>query len=65
MSALYTELAAYGPPVRGASDPAVVPMPIRLWHGDAELTLFSTVTTFGAAFDITLDQIAVEAYSGR
>lgn len=37
-------------------------LPVRLRHRDADLTFFSTITTFGAAFDLTLDEIAVEAY---
>ncbi|MEU5885136.1 helix-turn-helix transcriptional regulator [Spirillospora sp. NPDC047279] len=63
LSALYEELSAYGedgdlPPV----DAADIALPIRLRHGGAELSLFTTITTFGAAFDITLEEIAVEAF---
>lgn len=63
LSALYEELLSYGghddtsPP-----DPADIALPIRIRHRGTELCLFNTVTTFGAAFDITLEEIAVEAY---
>ncbi|GAA3564613.1 helix-turn-helix transcriptional regulator [Nonomuraea rosea] len=63
LSALYEELRSYGteedPPTAG---PADIAMPIRLLHDGAELCFFSTITTFGAAFDITLDEIAVESF---
>ncbi|WP_416563609.1 hypothetical protein [Nocardia testacea] len=44
------------------TDSAEIALPILLRHGGADLTFFSTITTFGAAFDITLDEVAVEAY---
>ncbi|MFC4007885.1 helix-turn-helix domain-containing protein [Nonomuraea purpurea] len=62
LSSLYEELRSYGagddPPTAG---PADIAMPIRLCHDGAELSFFSTITTFGAAFDITLEEIAVES----
>ncbi|MEU6831562.1 helix-turn-helix transcriptional regulator [Nocardia beijingensis] len=62
LAALYEELRSYGSPGGADSDSADILLPIRLRHRDAELAFFSTITTFGAAFDITLDEIAVEAY---
>ncbi len=60
---LYAELRAYYPADEAMPiDPAEVALPIRIRHGDTELCFFNTITTFGAAFDITLDEIAVEAY---
>jgi transcriptional regulator with XRE-family HTH domain len=63
LSALHEELLAYGPdgdaPPPG---PADIALPIRLRHRGADLCFVNTITTFGAAFDITLDEIAVEAY---
>lgn len=35
---------------------------IRLRRRGAELCFINTITTFGAAFDVTLEEIAVEAY---
>ncbi|MEW1845820.1 helix-turn-helix transcriptional regulator [Nonomuraea angiospora] len=61
LSALYEELRSYGteddPPTAGPTD---IAMPIRLQHDGVELSFFSTITTFGAAFDITLEEIAIE-----
>jgi len=66
LAALYDELAAY---------PGVIPMPdpggavaegIMLMHTleleDAKLTLFSTVTTFGTARDVTLAELSIESF---
>ncbi|MFI7463594.1 hypothetical protein [Nonomuraea sp. NPDC049646] len=62
LSALYEEVLSYGlagnprPP-----DPAEIALPVRIGHRGAELRLVDTITTFGAAFDVTLEEIAVEA----
>ncbi|WP_214409177.1 helix-turn-helix transcriptional regulator [Sphaerisporangium fuscum] len=63
LSDLYSELLSYGAPdpVR-PPDPADIAMPIRIRHRGAELSLINTITTFGAAFDVTLEEIAIEAY---
>jgi transcriptional regulator with XRE-family HTH domain len=63
---LYEELAAY-PGVSteapaGATAAAEILLPLRLRAGDRELGFFSTVTTFGTALDITLAELAVEAF---
>ncbi|MFY1573552.1 helix-turn-helix domain-containing protein [Verrucosispora sp. WMMD703] len=63
LMALYEELIAYGqdeymrPP-----DPADIALPIRLDYRGAELCFINTVTTFGAAFDLTLEDVTVETY---
>ncbi|MGK8524256.1 hypothetical protein ACRS6B_23100 [Nocardia asteroides] len=62
LAALHEELRAYGNQGDTDSDLPDIVLPIRLCHRDIELAFFSTITTFGAAFDITLDDIAVEAY---
>ncbi|MGW4715773.1 helix-turn-helix domain-containing protein [Nocardia sp. NPDC004260] len=62
LAALHEELRSYGSPGVADSDIADILLPIRLRHRDTELAFFSTITTFGAAFDITLDEVAVEAY---
>ncbi|MFC4112393.1 helix-turn-helix domain-containing protein [Nonomuraea zeae] len=63
LGSLYEELRAYGaedePPAAG---PADIALPIQLGYDGVELSFFSTITTFGAAFDITLDEIAVESF---
>ncbi|WAS95877.1 helix-turn-helix domain-containing protein [Nannocystis punicea] len=63
LSALHEELVAYGPPGElPPPDLAEVMLPIRLRHRGAVLCFFNTVTTFGAPFDITLEEIVIEAY---
>ncbi|WP_433224053.1 helix-turn-helix domain-containing protein [Microtetraspora malaysiensis] len=63
LSELYAELVTYGVPHRLAPpDLADIALPIRIRHRGAELSFFNTITTFGAAFDITLEEVAVEAY---
>jgi hypothetical protein len=64
--ALHDELAAY-PGVVSEADPgdedaAEILLPLELRHGDGELRLFSTVTTFGTPLDITLSELAIEAF---
>ncbi|WP_163504924.1 helix-turn-helix domain-containing protein [Fodinicola acaciae] len=62
---LYDEVVAYGAPVDdhpafpSAAD-LVIPMRIR--QGDAELSFFSTIATFGTPMDITLTELAIESF---
>jgi hypothetical protein len=63
---LYAELAAY-PGVETTPDPGNLEAEnIMLMHSlhldDANLTLFSTVTTFGTARDITLAELTIESF---
>ena len=37
-------------------------VPIRLAAGDSELSLFTTLTTFGTPQDITLEELSVELF---
>ena len=63
LAALHTELLAYGePPAAVDPDPAEILLPIRLRHRDLDLELFSTITSFGAPFDATLEELAIETY---
>lgn len=63
LSALYEELSSFATDAAAARiDPAEIAMTIELRHRDAELRFFNTIMTFGAAFDVTLDEIAIEAY---
>jgi hypothetical protein len=67
LESLHEELAAYPgverePPHEGISGAEIL-LPLRLRAADgAELALFSTVSTFGTAVDITLAELAVEAF---
>lgn len=64
LEALYDELTGY-PDVSvqspHASEAAIV-LPLRLRAGDRELAFFGTVTTFGTPLDVTLSELAVEAF---
>jgi transcriptional regulator with XRE-family HTH domain len=67
LSDLYDELRGY-PGVEAAASAAAEPsellfVPLRLRSPDgAELTFFSTLSTFGTARDITLAELAVESH---
>jgi hypothetical protein len=66
LAALHAELAALpgGAPPRAAPDwtAGEIAVPLRLRHPEGELTFLSTVTTFGTAVDITVAELAVEAF---
>jgi transcriptional regulator with XRE-family HTH domain len=62
---LHEELAAYpgGGPAE-ALDPAFgdIAVPLRLRHGDAELSFLSTRTSFGTALDVTVAELSIESF---
>jgi transcriptional regulator with XRE-family HTH domain len=65
LEALHAELAGYPgvctePPSGGGSGELV--LPLRLRRDGYELSLISTVTTFGTALDITLAELTIEAF---
>ena len=66
LGALHAELASYpgvNPEPAFESAPASdVVLPLQLRHGDSVLSLFSTVTTFGTAFDVTLAELTIKAF---
>ncbi|MFG2059617.1 helix-turn-helix domain-containing protein [Micromonospora sp. NPDC048930] len=63
LHSLYQELRSYGPDEQPQPpDPADIALPIRLNHRGVELCFINTVTTFGAAFDVTLADVAIETY---
>jgi transcriptional regulator with XRE-family HTH domain len=68
LASLYDELTSY-PGVQVAAarsdiDPADIVLPLRLLDtdGESELAFFSTLSTFGTAADITLSELAIEAF---
>ena len=68
LAALYDELRAYpgvddGSGHAAHADPLPF-VPLRLQRGGdkGELTLFSTIATFGTALDVTLAELAIEAF---
>jgi hypothetical protein len=61
--ALHEELSRYATDSSPARlDPTDIALTIQLEHDGVDLCLFSTITTFGAAFDITLDEIVMESF---
>jgi transcriptional regulator with XRE-family HTH domain len=67
LSDLYDELRGYpgvhAPPSAAAEPSELLFVPLRLLGPDgAELTFFSTLSTFGTARDITLAELAVESH---
>jgi hypothetical protein len=40
----------------------VVPLRLRAPDGGGELRLFSTIATFGTALDVTVAELAIEAF---
>lgn len=65
---LYDELASYPgvevAPAHGDIHPSDIVLPLRLRDvdGAGELAFFSTLSTFGTASDITLSELAIEAF---
>jgi hypothetical protein len=63
---LHQELAGYPEvelgPTHGAITGAEIVLPLRLRDGDGELAFFSTLSTFGTAVDMTLAELAIEAF---
>jgi transcriptional regulator with XRE-family HTH domain len=47
---------------RGTPDEPPLLVPLRLAAGDEELSLFTTLTTFGTPRDVTLEELAVELF---
>jgi transcriptional regulator with XRE-family HTH domain len=57
----YPEVRSEPPPVDAAAAGEIV-LPLHLEHGSGRLSFFSTLTTFGTAADVTLAELAVEAF---
>jgi transcriptional regulator with XRE-family HTH domain len=68
LAGLIAELRAYPTPdaaVRGPvprQDYAGIVVPLQLITGEGTLTLFSTTTIFGTPVDVTLSELAIEAF---
>jgi len=63
---LHDELASYPgvarEPVHHEGAGAEIVLPLRMRHPDGDLTFLSTVSTFGTAVDVTLSELAIEAF---
>ncbi len=66
LTRLHDELAAYpGVCLEAPRDEEItggIVVPLRLLAGERELAFFSTISTFGSAVDITLDELMIEAF---
>jgi transcriptional regulator with XRE-family HTH domain len=67
LAALHDELAAYPgvsaeAPLAELEGPGTVAVPLRIRTGEAHLALYSTIATFGTALDLTLAELAIEAF---
>jgi hypothetical protein len=54
--------AGYPGGAAGAAAPAGVVLPLRYRHGDQELSFFSISATVGAATDVTVEELTIEAF---
>lgn len=63
---LYREVAGYpgvvSEPLSAAHASEEIVVPLRLREADRELAFISTICTFGTAVDITLSELAIEAF---
>ncbi|MFH9983140.1 helix-turn-helix domain-containing protein [Streptomyces sp. NPDC017179] len=66
LAELYRELSAYpgggGPSRPPRTDHADLALPMRLRYQDMELSLICTIATFGMPLDVTVAELAVEAF---
>jgi transcriptional regulator with XRE-family HTH domain len=66
LAALHEELRAYpcDQPWREGepTDPEAVVLPLRVRHGDRELSFLTTVATFGTPLDVTVAELAIESF---
>jgi MmyB-like transcription regulator ligand binding domain len=62
LAALCDEVSAYpAPPAPPPAEPEIA-APLRIRAGEDELAFFSTIATFGTAIDITVAELAIEAF---
>ncbi|WP_433760990.1 helix-turn-helix domain-containing protein [Nocardia sp. CA-135398] len=63
LAALHAELSAFASEGTVLQvDPSEVALPIQFEHRGTQLSLFNAIMRFGTAFDVTLDEIAIESY---
>lgn len=60
---LYDELRGYSGGGRAeAPGPAEVVVPMKLRHGDRDLSLLTTIATFGTPLDVTVSELMIESF---
>lgn len=62
LTELHLELSALPGGLDPSPPPNGIAVPLRLRHGNTELALLSTVTTFGSALDLTAAELSIEAF---
>lgn len=62
LAALLDEVRGYVPPAAPPQRGEHVVLPLHLDHPEGELSLYSTITHFGAAWDVTLDELSIETF---
>jgi transcriptional regulator with XRE-family HTH domain len=66
LATFYDELRAYPcdrpEPEVEMPGPGDIAVPLRIRHGDRELTFFSIVATFGTPIDITVAELTIESF---
>lgn len=59
---LHDELLGYPGGTAQAASPTGVVLPLRYRHGDRELSFFSISTAVDTATDVTVEELAIEAF---
>ena len=62
LASLLAEARGYAPAAGTPGPSEHVVLPLHLAHPDGDLQLYSTITHFGAAWDVTLDELSVETF---
>jgi hypothetical protein len=62
LDAFVAELEGYLPPAAPGPDHLGFAVPLRLWTGEGELRLITTLTSFATAVDVTLSELHLEAF---
>jgi transcriptional regulator with XRE-family HTH domain len=62
LSELHDELAGYPGGSSGIPSHTDVVLPLRLRHGEGELSLFSISAVVGSAADVTVEELAIESF---
>lgn len=62
LAALLAEVRTYVPDAGPSSRDEHVVLPLHLAHPNGDLRLYSTITHFGAAWDVTLDELSIETF---
>ncbi len=62
LASLLAEVRGYVPDAGSPARSEHVVLPLHLAHPDGDLRFYSTITHFGAAWDVTLDELSIETF---